>query len=63
MQSEEPIDEYQILALAKRLNISMNDMKEMSFISLLNILLSSIEDISDSGIRAATQEDIDRFIL
>ena len=63
MQSEEPIDEYQILALAKRLNISMNDMKEMSFISLLNILLSSIEDTSDSGIRDATQEDIDRFIL
>ena len=63
MQSEEPIDEYQILALAKRLNISMNDMKEMSFISLLNILLSSIEDTSGSGIRNATQEDIDKFML
>lgn len=63
MQSNEPIDEYQILALAKRLNISMEDMKEMSFVSLLNILLSSIESTSDNGIRNATQEDIDRLIM
>lgn len=34
-------------------------MKEMSFVSLLNILLSSIETPSD-GTRKATQEDIDR---
>lgn len=37
----------------------MEDMKEMSFVSLLNILLSSIESSSD-GTRKATQEDIDR---
>lgn len=47
------------MALAKRLNITTNDMKEMSFVSLLNILLSSIEPSSD-GTRKATQEDIDR---
>lgn len=34
-------------------------MKEMSFTSLLNILLSNIESASD-GTRKATQEDIDR---
>lgn len=38
-------------------------MKEMSFVSLLNILLSSIESTSDSGVRKATQEDIDRLML
>lgn len=51
------------MALAKRLNITMNDMKEMSFVSLLNILLSSVESLSDDGTRTATQEDIDRLSL
>ena len=48
------------MALAKRLNITMDDMKEMSFVSLLNILLSTIEKESSDGTRKATQEDIDR---
>lgn len=51
------------MALAKRLNITMNDMKEMSFVSLLNILLSSVESSSNDGTRTATQEDIDRLLL
>lgn len=51
------------MALAKRLNITMNDMKEMSFVSLLNILLSSVENSSVDGTRTATQEDIDRLSL
>ena len=51
------------MALAKRLNISMSDMKEMSFVSLLNILLSSIESTSDNSVRKATQDDIDRLVL
>ena len=41
----------------------MNDMKEMSFVSLLNILLSSVEGSSSDGTRTATQEDIDRLLL
>lgn len=32
-------------------------MKEMSYVSLMNILLSSVEDDE----KAATQEDIDRY--
>jgi hypothetical protein len=37
-------------------------MKSMSHTSLLNILLSSIEDDSSSnGVRKATQEDIERL--
>ena len=52
------------MALAKRLNITTDDMKEMSFTSLLNILLSNIDFTSTSsdGTRSATQEDIDRFM-
>ena len=45
------------MALAKRLNITFDDMKEMSYISLMNILLSSVEESSKN----ATQEDIDRM--
>jgi len=37
-------------------------MKEMSFTSLMNILISSIDDEeSKTTTRMATQEDIDRF--
>lgn len=46
-----------MVALAKRLNITLDDMKEMSYNSLINILLSSVEDDE----KAATQEDIDRY--
>lgn len=56
--SAEPIDEFEIIALAKRLNISIEDMKNMSFVSLINILISSIEKHEKTN--NATQEDIDR---
>ena len=52
-----PADEETVVALAKRLNITFDDMKEMTFVSLINIMLSSIDD-SDTE---ATQEDIDRM--
>lgn len=55
--NNDPIDEYEVVALAKRLNITFDDMKEMSFVSLINILLSSV----DEGEKKATQEDIDKY--
>lgn len=55
--SNKEFDEYDVVALAKRLNITLDDMKEMSYNSLINILLSSVEDDE----RQATQEDIDRY--
>ena len=54
--NSEETDEYEVVALAKRLGITIDDMKQMSFTSLVNILLSSVEDKE----RKATQEDIDR---
>lgn len=53
------MDEYEIVALAKRLNITLDDMKEMSFVSLANILLSSVDSEDDT--RQATSEDIQRY--
>lgn len=51
------MDIYEVVALAKRLNITFEDMKQMSFVSLVNILLSSVEEKEQD----ATQEDIDSF--
>lgn len=51
------------MALAKRLNITMDDMKDMSYVSLLNILLSSVENTTDDDSRDATQDDIDNFFI
>lgn len=55
--NNDPIDEYEVVALAKRLNITFDDMKEMSFVSLINILLSSVDEEEKN----ATQEDIDKY--
>ena len=55
--SNEPIDEYEVVALAKRLNITIDDMKQMSFVSLLNILLSTVEEKETKP----TQKDIDKM--
>ena len=49
------MDEYEVIALAKRLNITIEDMKTMSFVSLINILLSTVEEKETK----ATQKDID----
>ena len=53
------IDEYDTFALATRLHITVEDMKQMSYVSLMNILISSVD--TEGGETEATQEDIDRF--
>ena len=55
--NNEPIDEYEVVALAKRLNITFDDMDQMSFVPLMNILLSSVEDKE----KKPTQQDIDKM--
>lgn len=37
----------------------MEDMKEMSFVSLMNILISSVDDPEEE--HKATQNDIDKY--
>lgn len=53
------MDEEEVVALAKRCNITLNDMKEMKFVSLINILLSNVEE--KNGTKEATQEDINKY--
>lgn len=47
------------MALCYRLHITPEDMEKMSFVSLMNILISSVEEKDRT--RKATQEDIERF--
>ena len=51
------MDIYEVVALAKRLNISFNEMKEITLITLINILISSVKDDTTK----ASQKDIDAF--
>ena len=46
------------MALCYRLHITPEDMEKMSFVSLMNILISSVEEKDRT--RKATQEDMDR---
>lgn len=58
------MDEYDAFALGKRLGISVDEMKQMSYVSFINILISNVDnDIKeDSGyVREATPEDIKRY--
>lgn len=56
--SDEPLDIFEIVGLAKRLNITLDDLKEMSFVSLINILYSTVQEKENN----ATQSDIDSFL-
>lgn len=56
--SNDPCDEYDVFALAARLNITREDMDNMSFVSLMNILISSVDEDEE---RKASQDDIDKF--
>lgn len=47
-----------MVALAKRLNITLDDMKEMSYVSLMNILWKNVKEDEE---KEATQEEIDRY--
>lgn len=58
--SNREVDEFEVYALAKRLGITKDEMLDMSFVSLMNILLSSVDAVEDDT-RMATQEDIDRW--
>lgn len=56
---KEELDIYEVVALAKRLNITLDDMKEMSFVSLVNILYSAVKEKES---KKANQSDIDSFL-
>lgn len=48
---------YEVMAVAKRLNYSFDELKQISFTTLINMLLANVEDDT----REATQRDIDLF--
>ena len=54
------MDEYDTMALAIRVGIRPEDMERMSYVSFMNILISSVEEKETT--KKATKEDIKRFI-
>ena len=52
------MDEYDVVALAKRLGYTFEEMKQMSYVTLMNNMLSNVEE---EEVKNATQEEIDRF--
>ena len=43
------------------MNINIEELKNMSFVSLVNILISTVESNKNNSIRMATQSDINKF--
>lgn len=56
-ESDEEVDEFETYGLAKRLGISKDEMLDMSFVSLVNILISSIDTEEKQG----TEKDVRRL--
>ncbi len=54
----EEFDIFYMISLAKRQNFSFSELKEISFVTLLNILFSSVDKNEETE---ATQNDIDAF--
>lgn len=57
-ETGEPADEFETMSLAMRLGISIEEMKEMSFVSLYNILISATNMDEE---KEASQNDIERM--
>lgn len=57
-ETDDEVDEFETYALAKRLGISKEEMLDMSFVSLVNILISSVDTESE---KKATENDVRRM--
>lgn len=57
-ESDEEIDEFETFGLAKRLGITKEEMESMSFVSLVNILISNIDVEKE---KTASEDDIRRM--
>ncbi len=57
-ESNEEIDEFEVFALAKRLGISKEEMLDMSFVSLVNILISNLDTEQE---KKGTEADVRRM--
>lgn len=53
------LNEYELFALAKRLNFGIPELKKITFITLINTLLASVDE--NVKTQEATEEDINAF--
>lgn len=57
--NDSPADEYEIYGVAKRLGISIEEMKQMSFVSLYNTIISCTSEETE---RKSTLDEAKAFL-
>jgi hypothetical protein len=61
--SESKFPEYDFFATALKIGLTTMDLKELTYIDVLKILISFLEDKKGkSNVKKATQSDIDRLL-
>ena len=61
---EEPIfPEHHFLLASLRLGLTIQDLKILSYVDIVKIFLSIETKKKDTGVRKATQTDIDRLLM
>lgn len=61
--TESKFPEYDFVATALKIGLTTTDLKELTYIDVLKILISFLEDKKvKSNVKKATQSDIDRLL-
>ena len=62
--SEEPLfPEHHFLLACLRLGLTMQDLRFLTYVDIMKIFLSIETKKKDTGVRKATQSDIDRLLM
>lgn len=62
--SEEPLfPEHHFLLACLRLGLTMQDLRFLTYVDVMKIFLSIETKKKDTGVRKATQSDIDRLLM
>ena len=62
--SEEPLfPEHHFLLACLRLGLTIQDLKLLTYVDVMKIFLSIETKKKDTGVRKATQSDIDRLLM
>ena len=62
--SEEPLfPEHHFLLACLRLGLTVQDLKFLTYVDVMKIFLSIETKKKDTGVRKATQTDIDRLLM
>lgn len=60
-KSEEAFPEHSFIAICLRIGLTINDLKSLTYVDVMKILVSFLPDKKES-VKEATQQDIDMFL-